>query len=64
VGPMTLNDRPWFPVATVNPNTRECIVDLEKTLVHDVMFYTDTQRFAVTTVGENGIESGLVQAAR
>jgi hypothetical protein len=61
-GPMGLNDRPWWPVATVNRDEREVIVDLNKTMVNDVTYYSDTQRFAVSTLGELSVESGLVQA--
>ena len=61
-GTMALNDRPWFPVGTVEPHTNEFIVDLQETLVQDIGYYSDTQRFAVTTVASLGIESGLEQA--
>lgn len=61
-GSMGLNDRPWWPVATVEPNTHEFIIDLVETEVLDVPYYSDTQRFAVTTVAGTGIESGLEQA--
>jgi hypothetical protein len=62
IGPMGLNDRPWFPVGTLEPVAREFIVDMQETRVHDVDFYSDTQRFAVTTVAGCGVESGLEQA--
>ena len=61
IGPMGLNDRPWFPVGTVAPGPREFIIDLAATRVHDVDFYAHTQRFAVTTVAGTGVESGLEQ---
>jgi hypothetical protein len=61
IGTMGLNDRPWFPVGTVEPGTHEFIVDLQATRLHDVDFYSDTQRFAVTTVAGTGVESGLEQ---
>jgi hypothetical protein len=63
-GPMGLNDRPWWPVATVNRDEREVIVDLNKTMVNDVTYYSDTQRFAVSTLGELSVESELVQATQ
>jgi len=61
-GPMGLNDRPWFPVATLNADSGEFIVDLEKMMVSDVAWFTKTDRFAVSSVAALGIESKLVQA--
>ena len=63
-GDMGLNDRPWFPVATVNASTFDFIVDLDLMQVNDIAWYTRTNRFAVSTVGELGIESEMVQAAQ
>jgi hypothetical protein len=57
-----LNDRPWFVVATVNSATREAVIDLKQTAVDDVYWYTNTNRFGVTTVGECSVESGLAEA--
>lgn len=56
-----LNDRPWFPVATVNPNIRECVIDLADTRVEDIYWFSQTNRFAVSTVGECSVESELVE---
>ncbi len=61
-GPMGLNDRPWFPVATVNVDTREFIVDLEKLYVNDIDWFSKTDRFAVSSLAALSIESELVQA--
>ena len=69
IGDMGLNDKPWYAVATLNPNPNvnqnsfEAIIDLDKTNVHDIVWFTSTQRFGVTTVAELGIQSELAQAA-
>jgi hypothetical protein len=57
-----LNDRPWHPVATLGPSERSCVVDLKSTLVEDTYWFTRTDRFAVSAIGESGRESGLVEA--
>jgi len=61
-GPMGLNDRPWFPVATLNADAREFTIDLATMMVNDIGWFTNTDRFAVSTLGELSIESELVQA--
>jgi len=61
IGPMGLNDRPWFPVATVGPETTEVIVDL-KQRPEDVYWFTLTNRYAVSSLGELSMESELVEA--
>jgi len=38
-----LNDRPWFPGATLSPNTFEC--------VDDIYWYSRGNRFAVSAIG-------------
>lgn len=55
-----LNDRPWFPVATVGPEAREVIVDLRQ-YPKDIYWFSQVNRFAVSTVGELGVESELVE---
>jgi len=60
VSTMGLNDRPWFPVATVNPATREVLAEL-KQQPEDVGFYAPCERFAVTTLGELSMESELAE---
>ncbi|GMV37027.1 MAG: hypothetical protein AMXMBFR61_15350 [Fimbriimonadales bacterium] len=55
-----LNDRPWFPVATVGPNTFEALVDLRE-YPEDVYWFSKTNRFAVTAVGDLSMESELVE---
>ena len=67
IGPMGLNDRPWYPVVTldntvVKNGLAEFIVDLDKTHVRDVEWFSTTNRFAVSTIGLVGLESELVQA--
>ena len=64
VGTMALDERPWFCVGTVNRATHEIVVDLTKMDVDDVKFYSDTRRFGVSTVGEQGMESGIVQGTQ
>lgn len=60
VGTMGLNDRPWFPVATFGPDARQCPVNL-KDKPKDVEWYTRVDRFAVSSIGELGMESELVE---
>ena len=60
VGTMGLNDRPWFPVATLNSKARQCPVDL-KDKPEDIEWYSRTDRFAVSTIGELGMDSELVE---
>jgi hypothetical protein len=62
-GPMGLNDRPWYPVATVNPEVFETVVDLDETMVRDVSWFSHTIRFAVSSIAQTGTESGLIQAS-
>lgn len=57
-----LNDRPWHPVATLGPSERSCVVDLKSSLVEDVYWFSRTDRFAVSSLGESGRESELVEA--
>jgi len=59
-GTMGLNDRPWFPVASLRPATRECLVEL-KEKPEDIEWYSRLDRFAVSSVGELGLESELVE---
>jgi len=60
IGTMGLNDRPWFPVATLGPTARQCAVDL-KQKPEEVEWYTRVNRFAVSSLGELGMESELVE---
>ena len=57
-----LNDRPWHPVATLGPSERSFVVDLKTTLVEDTYWFTRTDRFAVSAIGESGRESALSEA--
>jgi hypothetical protein len=61
VGSMGLNDRPWFCVDTLNPDTRECVIDLKQQPM-DNSYYSQTERYAVSSLGETSMESGLVEA--
>ncbi len=60
IGPMGLNDRPWFPVATVGPTAREFVTDL-KDKPDDIEWFSRGNRFAVSTIAETGVESELVE---
>ncbi len=55
-----LNDRPWFPVATTGPEAREATLDLRQ-LPAEVYWLSEADRFAVSTLGELGLQSGLVE---
>ena len=59
-----LNDRPWFPVGTVSydegKQTYEFTVDLRE-YPQDIYWFSRVNRFAVTTIGECGKESELVE---
>ena len=61
VGSMTLNDRPWFAVATLGPDATEFVANL-KDMPEDVYWYSQTNRFAVSSLGELSVESELVEA--
>lgn len=56
-----LNDRPWFPVATVTPDTRSVVIDLRLQMHQDLYWFSNANRFAVSTVGTGGVESALVE---
>jgi hypothetical protein len=56
-----LNDRPWFPVATVEPDTRSVVIDLRQHYHKDLYWFSNANRFAVSTVGTGGVESELVE---
>jgi hypothetical protein len=60
IGPMALNDRPWFPVATLGPDARSFTVDL-KQRPEDIYWFAVTDCFAVSTLGELSVESELVE---
>jgi hypothetical protein len=60
IGPMGLNDRPWFAVATLAPDATEFVADLKQRPM-DQDYYSGTERFAVSSLGENSVESGLVE---
>jgi hypothetical protein len=56
-----LNDRPWFPVMTVEPDTRSVVIDLRQHTHKDLYWFSQANRFAVSTVGTGGVESELVE---
>ena len=60
IGPMGLNDRPWFPLASLAPTARAFVADL-KDKPEDVEWFSQTNRFAVSSLGETGMESELVE---
>jgi len=55
-----LNDRPWFPVATLGPEARTAEVDLRE-FPEDIYWYSKANRFAVTAIGDLGVESALAE---
>jgi len=61
VGSDGMKDRPWFPVATVGPKVHEFEVDLKRDRLYDIDWYSGTNRFAVSTIGEDGVESELAE---
>jgi hypothetical protein len=60
IGTMGLNDRPWFAVATLPPDAREFVADLKQRPM-DQDYYSGTERFAVSSLGETSLESELVE---
>jgi hypothetical protein len=61
VGSMTLNDRPWFTVATLGPDANEFVIDLTQK-PYDTEWYSHNSRFAVSSLGDLSMESELVEA--
>jgi len=55
-----LNDRPWFAVATLGPDATEFTVDLTQR-PEDIYWFSKTERFAVSSLGELSMESELVE---
>lgn len=55
-----LNDHPWFPVATLGPNAREVVLDL-RNAPDELYWFSKVNRFAVASIGEHGLESGLTE---
>ena len=56
-----INDRPWFEAATLAADAREFVVNL-RDRPEDVYWYSQTNRFAVATIGELSVQSELVEA--
>lgn len=60
IGNQGLNDRPWFPVATLGPAAREAVIDLRE-CPDDIYWYAkDTNRFGVTALGDCSMQSELI----
>ncbi len=55
-----LNDRPWFEVATVGAAATDATVDLSA-FPEDTYWFSKTNRFAVSAIGECGMQSELVE---
>lgn len=49
-------------MATLGPAERSFVVDLKGTLAEDTYWFTRTDRFAVSAIGESGRESELVES--
>ncbi len=54
-----LNSKPWFPVATLGPDARSASIDLRQ-YPENNYFFSRTERYGVSTIGENGIESSII----
>jgi hypothetical protein len=61
VGNDGLDDRPWFPVATLTPDKREFTVDLREYPQDTYWYPPRTQRFGVTTLAATSKESELAE---
>jgi hypothetical protein len=59
VGNDGLNDRPWFPVATLGPEAREWTVDLRQRPEDVYWFKPQTVRVGVTSLAAGSVESEL-----
>lgn len=53
-----LNCKPWFPVATLGPDARSALIDLRQ-YPENNYFFSRSERFGVSSIGENGVESSL-----
>lgn len=60
VGNDGLNDRPWIPIATLGPDARELVIDLSN-MTDEIFWFSKTNRFGVTTIGELDTESEMVE---
>jgi len=61
VGNDGLDDRPWFPVATLGPEAREFAVDLTQYPADVYWYQPRTERFGVTSLSGGSVESELVE---
>lgn len=53
-----LNTKPWFPVATLGPQADSALIDLRQ-YPDNNYFFSRTDRFGVSSIGENGVESSI-----
>jgi hypothetical protein len=63
-GSLGLNDRPWFPIGTVNSSAREFVFDVNSAKSDESGYYSDTLRIGVSSVGELGMVGGITQATQ
>jgi hypothetical protein len=59
-GESGLNDRPWTAVAVTGPTARSAVIEL-KDKPEDIDWFQPTHRFGVSTIGEDGMESEIVE---
>ncbi len=55
-----LNDAPWQPVATTAPGTTEVVLDPAQK-IDEIRWFTKTERYGVTSIGERSVESELAE---
>ena len=60
IGNDGLNDRPWFPVATLGPNATTATID-RREFPDDLYWYSKADRYGVTAIGDCSLESELVE---
>ncbi|MCX7004592.1 MAG: hypothetical protein NTV22_15145 [bacterium] len=58
IGNDGLNTKPWFPIATLAPAARSFTADLTQEPENNY-FFSRRERFGVSSIGENGIESDI-----
>lgn len=61
IGNDGLNDRPWFPVATLGPEQTELVIELGARADDLHYYHPHTERFGVTSLATSSIESELVE---
>jgi hypothetical protein len=58
IGNDGLNSKPWFPIATLAPDAHSFTADLTQTPDNNY-FFSRRERFGVSSIGENGVESDI-----